>query len=447
MSALRKAPGLPSSFLSGHLSGFRKDVLKLLLDGAKQCGDVARYRIGPYPVHVINHPELIDYVLIKNRNNFNKDSRSSDNLKLICGNSLLTSNADDWQWRRKAISPLFHKNSIESFLNIIRRRTLIMLDKWEIAVHNHEFVDASNAITNLTYGVIGEYMFGDAFERHSASIKEAVHEMLDYTYKRWGRAINFPANWPTPASSRFQKALKEVDCIVAGIMEDHKNHQCDRLLLIDVLTEAIEHSDGELLLKDEIRKEAITMLIAGHETTANAISWALALTAGDSEYHEALGREGAMLNACDELTMQSLSDLEYADAVFKESIRLYPPIWAMERKALAEDEIGGFRIPKHSSVIISPYVMHRLENYWEQADVFKPERFMNNAEIPRAYMPFGSGVRFCIGRELAMAEGKIILSMIHDRFKFVSINKVLEPQPLITLQIKGGLKLQLLSRN
>jgi cytochrome P450 len=439
------APSPPGAFLTGHLHRLRRDVLGLMMEGTRQCGDVVRFRVGPLTMHLVNHPEHVAQVLIRNRKNYDKASRSSEALGLICGESLLTANGPRWQQRRKLIQPMFHRAVIAGFIDTIAECTERMLDDWAVKARAGEPVEAAAEMMKLTFRVVGRCLFGAELGADAGAVDEAMHVLVTHTYGRWRSIVNSPPGWPTPANRRFQKALAEVDAIIARLIAGQRERPPETPNLLTMLMGSQDADSGFTLSDAEVRNEAITFLLAGHETTANALAWTLHLLDRHPSWAEAL--RGEIQQVCGERlpAMADLPQLSQALHVFEESIRLYPPIWAMERRAIGEDEIGGFHIPRGSGVIVSPYTLHRHPAFWERPEEFLPERFLKRDHA--AYLPFGAGPRFCIGSEFALAEARVILPMILRRFDLQAVpGQVVEPLPAITLRMKSGLWLRLVER-
>jgi len=441
----RLAPSPPGSFFTGHLDRLRNDVLGLLMDATRDHGDVVRFRVGPLVMHLVNHPDHVAHVMIRNRKNYDKASRSSDCLALICGESLLTANGEVWKQRRRTIQPMFHRAAIAGFIDAIAECTQLMLDTWAVKARAGEPVDVASEMMKLTFRVVGRCLFGADLEKESKAVEHAMYVMVLHTYRRWRSILNAPSSWPTPANLRFRRALADVDEIIAGLVVWHRAQPPERPTLLTMLMDSRDAESGVALGDDAIRNEAITFLLAGHETTANGLGWALYLLERHPGWAEAI--RGEFRASCGDAipVMEDLPKLSRALHVFEESCRLYPPIWAMERHVIADDEIGGFHIPKGSGVIISPYTLHRHPAFWEKPEEFLPERFEKRDH--EAYYPFGAGPRFCIGSEFALAEARVILPMILGRFDLQAVpGQSGEAEPAITLRLKDGFRVMLRER-
>ncbi|HEX5790036.1 MAG TPA: cytochrome P450 [Luteolibacter sp.] len=432
---LERAPGPRGHFLLGNLREYRKDVLGLMLRASREHGDVVRMRIGPFVSHLISHPDLVAQVLQTRSANYDKQTRSSTVIGSICATSLLTANGEAWKRRRRLMQPCFHRQQIACFTcamtGCIERR----LSQWRIG----EPLDVAVEMMHMTYAIVGSTLLGTDVSESSARIGEAVTGLLEDVYQRWGRIVDWPLWLPVPANRRFHRELAEVNRQVERIIAGHREapERCPDLL--SMLMQARDADTGEGFSDAELRNETITMLIAGHETTANALTWTLALLSGHPEVEERMREEIAQVLGQRVPTFEDVPGLVFTTQVLRESMRLYPPIWAMERRAIAADEIGGYRIPAGASIIVSPYVMHRDARYWDEPERFRPERFAGNGQH-EAYLPFGAGPRYCIGNEFAMLEARLILVMILQRFRLERVAKHrIEPHPCITLRLRHGL--------
>jgi cytochrome P450 len=261
---------------------------------------------------------------------------------------------------------------------------------------------------------------------------------------------SLPERVPTPRNRRFSRALSTVDKIVYSMIEERRAGRIVADDLLSMLMEARDAETGESMSDKQLRDEVMTIFLAGHETTASSLSWALYLVSKDPNVEEKLAAEvDAALNGRTP-AMEDLPNLPYTRMVIEEALRLYPPAWAFGRQAIADDEIGGYRIPANSSVLVSPWITHRHPAFWDRPQQFDPERFTaeKSAGRPRyAYFPFGGGPRQCIGNEFAMMETQLVLAMIAQQFKFRLVpGQRVEPDPSVTLRPKGTLAMTLTAR-
>lgn len=438
MNVRQIAPGPRGDLLLGNLRAFRRDVLGLMMQSAREYGDVVRFRLGPFVVHLLNHPDHVEHVLQSGARNYDKATRSSAKIRAISGDSLLTSNGDVWKRQRRLMQPPFHRQQIAGMTGEMTEFTAAMLQRWQGPLASGEPLDIAAEMMRLTYSIVGRTLMGAEVGGDSSAIEHAMATMLTHTFRSWGNIINLPAFIPTPDNLRFRRALQTVDQVVYRIIAEHRAER-GKSNLLSILLQARDEETGAGLSDAELRNETITFLLAGHETTANALAWTFYLLSQNPIAEEQLRAELSTVLGGRVPTIEDLPNLKFTTMVFQEAMRLYPPIWAIERRAIADDVIGGFHIPEGSSVVISPYVLHRNEQLWPEAERFDPTRF--NAK-PRGYIPFGSGPRFCIGSEFAMMEGRLIVPMVMQACQLeLAAGHDVEPEPGITLRPKDGVQM------
>lgn len=440
----RKAPGPRGHFLLGNLSEFRSDVLGLILRSTAAHGDIVRCRLGPQVIHLLNHPDHAEHVLQKCATNYDKNTRSSAFIRAVTGESLLTSNGETWKRERRMVQPAFHHKQIAGFAGRMGAAAESMLAGWR----GKEVIDISSEMTRLTYTIVGQTLFSFNPGKDAETIETAMGTILPHVFSRLGQMINWPIWLPTPANRRFHRSLAEVDRIVYQVIRSHRlaqeNGEPDQDLLAMLLR---VRGEAESPLSDlQLRNETITFLLAGHETTANALTWAFYLISRHPAVEDRLQQEFASVLGGRTPLLDDIPKLKFTKAVMQEAMRLYPPIWIIERRVIERDDIGGFTIPKGSAVVVSPYAMHRHPAFWERPDEFDPSRFINRS--PDAYLPFGLGPRFCIGHEFAMLEAQIITAAVLQSFclRLVPGHPV-EPLPGITLRAKHGMMMTLQPRS
>jgi enediyne biosynthesis protein E7 len=441
----RIAPGPPGHFLLGNLREFRQDVLGLVVSSAAEYGDVVRCRLGPQVVHLINHPDAITQVLQKRAANYDKRTRSSSSIKSVTGDSLLTCNGEFWKRQRRMDQPAFHHRQIAGFADQMTAAAARMLDRWQAGPQT---LDIASEMAHLTYSIVGQTLF--SFDTHSdaETVEQAMRVILPHVFNRLGNLINPPLWLPTPANRRFSRSLAAVDQVVYRIIHQHRLAQ-DRGEpdhdLLAMLMRARDAETGAGLDDSQLRNETITFLLAGHETTANALTWILYLISQHPAVEQLLLEEITNILAGKTPTLADIPQLPYTKSVIQESMRLYPPIWIIERRVIQQDVICGYILPAGSAVVISPYALHRHPTFWREPEKFDPARF--HAGVPEAYIPFGAGPRFCIGNEFAMLEAQLITVMVLQAFQLKLVpGHPVEPQPDITLRSKHGMKMTLHSR-
>jgi cytochrome P450 len=436
----RTAPGPPGTLLLGHVSAFRNDPLELVTTATAEYGDIVRFRLGPHVEHLLNHPDHAAHVLQKRRGNYDKDCRSTSFIKRVCGESLLTASGDVWQHRRSLLQPAFHRNHVHGFADLMVDATTAMLERWPRSTGPVE-LDLASEMMRLTYTIVARGLFSADLSSGAERIKPAMRLLLEETFTRIRSIFNPPSWLPTPGNRRFDQALGEVKRVALELIEEHRSDRsAKRHDLLTMLLGALDPDGDDGFGIEQLRDEVVTLLIAGHETTANALTWTFHLLATHPGVQDRVHDElSTVLNGRNP-TLDDIPKLELTTKVIKESMRLYPPVWIIERRALADDTIGGFHIPKNSSVVICPWTMHRHPDFWEAPGEFQPDRF--DQAPPPAYLPFGGGPRVCIGHEFAMLEARIATAMILQRYRLRPVSGApVEPHPGITLPPLHGLPL------
>jgi cytochrome P450 len=434
------APGPRGHFLVGNLLAFRRDVLGLLLESRRVYGDLVRFRLGPQIIHLISHPEHIKHVLVAHQSNYDKDTRSSAKIRAATGLGLLTSNGAFWLRQRRLTQPAFQPRQVVGLTEIMTSTTAALLERWQVHADSGRPLDIASEMMRLTCTIAGKALFGADVSADLELIERSATVLIEHTYRRLERIIDVPESWPTPGNLRFRRALRQLDDVIYRLIRQRQKADAGRTDLLSLMLHRRDEETGQRMSEREVRNETITLLLAGHETTANALAWTwyllarhpLAAQRARSEVAEVVGERPPAL--------EDLPRLTYTTRVFHEALRLYPPIWVMERRALREDEIGGYTIPAASSVVICPYVTHRHPGLWENPDGFDPDRFLPERGFPHAaYLPFGLGQRLCIGNHFAMMEAVLILAMVLQRFRLeLAPGAVVEPKPSITLRTRHG---------
>jgi cytochrome P450 len=443
-AAHRIAPGPRGHFLVGNLLEFRRDVLRLLLDSRREFGDVVRFRLGPMLIHMVSHPDHVKQVLITNQRCYNKETRSSAKIAGITGEGLLTSNGDFWLRQRRLMQPVFQTQRLTPWTGQIVEATDQTLESWQKQAAAGQPLDVASEMMRLTCTVVARILFGADVARDLDVVEDSATVAMQHTWKRLERIVDVPLWLPTPGNLRFRRAMHRLHAIVSRIIEKQGTGGED---LLSLLLKARDDETGAGMTEEQLRNETITLLLAGHETTANALSWTWYLLAQHPQWAQALRDELEALLAGRPPGVEDLPRLDLVTRVFQEAMRLYPPIWIMERRVLEDDVLGGYHIPAGSALEISPYVIHRHPDFWHDPERFDPERFTPSQTAARpscAYLPFGAGQRLCIGSQLALLEARVIITRVVQRFRLELVpGFAVTPQPGITLRPRHGLRMTL----
>jgi cytochrome P450 len=442
-------PGPKGSPFIGSMKEIQKDVLGFFTRLPEQYGDFVKFRFLFWEAYFTNDPALIKHVLLDNHRNYNKQNMDYQNLKPLVGEGLLTSDGDFWLRQRRLIQPAFHKARIQAFSEIMTGSTLEMLERWQ--QHDPKRpLDITGEMMRLTLSIVGKALFSQDLSQEAATVGEAFSIANEEISLRFRSLFNPPLWVPTQRNRRFASASNSLNSVVDEIIKtrraelsrgDDQAHQD----LLSMLIKARDENSGEGMTDSQLRDEVMTLLLAGHETTANALSWSWFLLSQNPEAEQRLDEELERVLNGRTPNMDDLSKLEYTRWVIQESLRLYPPAWMISRKAIEQDEFNGYLIPTGAIIEISPYVTHRHPKYWDDPLRFIPERFQRDQSEKRppfAYFPFGGGPRLCIGRDFAMAEAQLVLATIASRYCLEMVpGYPVEPEPLITLRPKFGLQM------
>ena len=436
----RAAPGPRGHPLLGSLPAARRDPIRLFTQSFREHGDVVRFRFGPMVAHLVSSPAGVNHILAENNKNYGKQTRGYAALRYVLGNGLLTSEGDFWKRQRRIAQPAFHRQRIAGFASAMVRVAEECSEK--LAQSRGQTVDVHHEMMRLTLRIVGETLLGYDPSRDADEVGDTLAHLLAIVNERTTRVIFFARpRLPTPENLRLRRAVARLDEIVLRIIAERRKSRGDDLL--SMLMEARDADTGEAMDDRQLRDEAMTIFLAGHETTANALAWTWLLL---SRY-PAAGRE-LRAELSDVLgglspTADDLPRLRFTKMLLEESMRLYPPAWIIARSASGADEIGGFEIPAGSIVFVSPYIVHRHPRMWDDPEGFDPHRF--EKEPPRgAYFPFGGGPRACIGSGFAMMEAQLVLATIAQRVKFELVSgHPVELEPSITLRPKFGLLMQI----
>jgi cytochrome P450 len=319
-----------------------------------------------------------------------------------------------------------------------------MLDRWQQYANTNQAIDVSDEMMHLTLMIISRTMFGADLGAEANRIGQAVSTGIIESNRRMFSFPEIPFWIPTPANRRFLDARAVLDEVVQRMITNRRQsgNPAAHNDLLSMLIEAQDEATGERMSDQQLRDEVLTIFVAGHETTANALSWAWYLLSRNPAVRTKLRHELDQVLGGRTPTMADLPNLRYTAMVIEEAMRLYPPAWEIERQAVADDTIGGYHIPAGTIVMLSPYVVHRHPQFWSNPEGFEPERFLPERSEGRprfAYFPFGGGPRLCIGNNFALMEAQLILAMVTQRFDLNLLpGRIPSPEPLVTLRPHGG---------
>ncbi len=444
------APGPRGHLLLGNLPEFTRDLLGMMAADFPHYGDVIRYRVGPRLAYILSHPDLAQEVLIKRQREFPKVG-GTGGLGVVVGNGLIANESpESWLTQRRMMQPMFHRQRLAAMGDKMTAAGARMLDRW--SAHRRDVpLDIGAEMLQVTLDIIMQTMFSADVMSQVGRIGPAVTVAIEYANHRIFNPLSAPTGWPTPRNRAYAVARDTLDSVVFGLIGERRAAGQGHGDLLDMLLEARDADTGERMTDQQLRDEVLTIFAAGHETTANTLTFAwYALSQHPdvrARLHEELDRvlQGRLPVVAD------LPSLPYTQQVFKEAMRLYPaaPIVG-PRLALADTTLGGYRIPGGARVIVSIYNIHRHPAFWSDPDRFDPDRFAaepGEKGHHLAFMPFGAGPRKCIGNNLAEMEGALLLALVASRYTLELVpGHVVRPQMAITLRSKTGMPMRLVPR-
>ncbi|HET6703045.1 MAG TPA: cytochrome P450 [Gemmatimonadaceae bacterium] len=440
MPAPVRPPGPKGHFLLGNLPELGSDILGLFASCARDHGDVAFLKLAGWPAFVLSHPEHIEQVLVTDHKNFIKHTFFWRHVRGIFGNGLLTSEGDFWLRQRRLAQPSFHRDRIAAYGDVMVSYTERALDEWR----DGESRDVHHDLMRLTLLIVAKVLFDADVAREVETIGGALDDATKEIASRFRRPFRIPDAIPIPGNLRYRRAVRRLDGVVHRIIDQHRSHD-GRGDLLGLLMQARD-DDGEAMSDAQLRDEAITILLAGHETTALALSWTCYLLSKHPAVAENIVAELTdVLGGTRPPTVADLPRLRFTEMVVMEAMRLYPPAYALGREAVKDCTIAGYEVRAGTSIFISPWVVHRDARWFDCPEEFLPERWAGNAaqRLPRfAYFPFGGGPRICIGNRFAMMEAVLLLACIVRRFRVVlEDERGVALFPSITLRPANGLRM------
>ena len=448
-------PGPRGHWLLGCLPEVQRDSLNFLISLARDYGDIVKYRFIHLPGYFVSHPDYIKHILQDNNQNYTKQTYDYRMLKPVLGEGLLTSDGSYWLSQRRLIQPAFHKQRINAFGALMSDQIQEMLARWQAPAFQDRPFDLAGEMTRLTLGIVGKALFSLDISGEADVVGKAFALVNEDISSRFRTLFSPPLSWPVPRNRRFHSAMRALDEVVGSIIQERRKalaagkeqHAED---LLSMLLRLRNEETGEGLDDRQLRDEVMTLLLAGHETTANALSWTWYLLSKHPGPAQRLYAELDTVLGTSTPSVADLRDLPYTRMVIQESMRLYPPAWIISRLPAHDDMIDGYLIQAKIPVHLSAYVTHRHPAFWEHPDDFEPERFSPERSAGRqayAYFPFGGGPRQCIGRDFAMLEAQLVLASVVQRYHLDLVpGHPIEPDPLITLRPKYGLMMTLRPR-
>lgn len=438
--AARLAPSPPADPIIGH-QRLSRDPLASFLQIRESHGDVVRLQFGTLTAHLVSDPALVQAVLQDRARIYGKQTRGMRQLRLFLGDGLLTSEGDFWLRQRRIAQPAFHKKRIDALTPAM---TVAAEHARDAFVPGRAF-DMHDAMMRLTLEVVATTLLGSGIvDREAEIVGAAVDFITAETNRRLRSPVQLPLSVPTRHNRTFLRHRGNLDAIVFRIIEERRRSGEVGDDLLSLLLHATDPETGERMSDAQLRDEVMTIFLAGHETTANALSWAWVQLSRHPEVAQRLTAELERVLAGRTPTLEDIPALVYTRQVLDEVMRLYPPAWTIARSPTEDDELGGYFIPKGSLVFVSPWVVQRHPALFPNPEGFDPDRFAPGTKLPHrfAYFPFGGGPRLCIGRTFALVEATLLLATLAQRHRFDLVpGHAVVPESAVTLRPVGGVQM------
>ena len=436
----------------GSLLEVRRDRLRFVTQATREYGDLICFRMGPKRLYLLNHPAYARHILTDNMANYRKGLGLADSEPLL-GRGLLTSEGDLWASQRQLLQAVFQGKRMEDYSRAMVDATHAMLARWRSRLENSQAAgqsfDIAHEMVGLTISILGATLFRRDFDEIAEDLSADLTVLTRWAMARMTSLWGLPISVPTPRNLRAQKSLRRLETVVGRMIRRARaaeNNSADDLLSLLVAHHAENGAAGEKQMRDEV----MTLLLAGHETTAATLAWTWYLLAQHPEAARRLQNEVDETLGGARPTLADVPRLVYTRMVVEETLRLYPPVWLLPRKAIGDDRLGGYDIPAGADVLVCVYTIHRHPEFWDNADDFDPQRFAVETSAHRvsgSYLPFGAGLRTCLGSRFGLMEVILAVAVVaqHYSLKLAAEHRV-EPEAALTLHPRNGLWMSLRQR-
>jgi cytochrome P450 len=441
----RLPPGPKISPIGSLTYRFSREPLTFLDTVARTYGDLASWRMSREVLFFVNHPQYIKDILVTNNRNFTK-SRGLERTKLLLGNGLLTSEGAFHLRQRRLMQPAFHRDRIAAYARTMVEYADASRRQWR----DGATLDIAQEMMRVTLAIAGKTLFGVDVESQAREVRQALTEVMESFWLSMMPFANVIERLPVGPMRRARDARERLDAIIYGMIAERRANHRDRGDLLSMLLVAQDEDDGSTMTDRQVRDEAMTIFLAGHETTANALTWTWYLVSQSPEVEARLHEEVDRVLQGRPPEVADIPSLAFVERVVTESMRLYPPAWMIGRRAIDAYPIGEYVAPPRTIFLMSPWAMHRDARFFREPDRFHPDRWTPEfkAALPKfAYFPFGGGPRQCIGESFAWMELVLLVSTIAQQWtlRLVPGHPVV-PQPVVTLRTKHGLRMTVQAR-
>jgi cytochrome P450 len=442
----KRIPAVEELPLLGSMQRYNRDRLSFMLALSRAYGDVARFHFGPFPVVFFNSAELIHSVLVEHAHDFETGAVRRNAFGPVIGEGLFVSEGELHRRQRKSLAPAFQPRNISSYADTMVSYGERMQAEWA----DGETVGISGEMTQITMSIIGKVLFDADVFTEADELGAAMTVAIDHINHVLSHLVSAPLSWPLPRNARTRQALALLRARIREMIEERRASDLERDDFLSILLRTRDE-DGQPMSDQQISDEALTFFGAGHETTATALTWAWYLLASHEEIYARVQAEVDEQLRGRSPTYADLARLPYSLQVLKETMRLYPPAYALSRVARHDVQVEGYPVQKGTTVFMSPYALHRRAEYFPDPERFDPERFTpeHEASLPRyAFVPFGAGPRICIGNHFALMEGHLLLATLAQRVAFsIAPGQTIAIEPKITTRPRGDIRLVAHRRN
>ena len=434
-------PGPRGRRLLGSLMEVRRDRLKFVTHATQTYGDLICFRMGPKSLYLLNHPDYARHVLCDNETNYRKGLGLIE-AKPLLGEGLLTSNGELWASQRRLLQVAFHNKRMEDFSTSMFNAAHATLERWHERASNEQVVDIAHEMVGLTINILGSTLFRIDFSETIEDLSRDLTLLTRWAMSRMTSISRLPMRVPTPKNLRARAALRRLESLVEKMIRQHEDLGDESLLSL-----MTARQNGSSLNEKQTRDEVMTLLLAGHETTAATLTWVWYLLSQHPEVERRLHAELDQVLEGRRPTLSDLPRLVYTKMVVSETLRLYPPVWLLPRKSINPDRLAHHTIPANSDVLVCVYTIHRHPQFWDDAERFDPQRFGPDKGAERdsgAYLPFGAGPRTCLGSRFGLMEVMLVVATIAQRFRLrLAGDQKIEPEASLTLHPRHGLPMRL----
>ncbi len=446
-----RPPAPPGQFLIGNLLPFKRDMLGFLAHTRAELGDVFRVRLGRRSLFIFSHPDFAEQVLIKERDSFGKLAELGGEVRglpLVLGRGLVVNFGESWKRQRQMMQPIFHKAQIALMATAMTDAGTRLLDRWQQRYAPGAQIDVAQEMMRVTVDIVSQTMFGSDLLDRTDELGKSFTALLRYAFASFTNPLMPPPHWPTPGNRHFRRMLGQLDEMIYEVVDRRVQSRVQHGDLLDMLLAARDDASGEGMPIRQLRDEIATIFGAGHETTANALTWAFYLLSLHPDAAARLRAELAQVLGGRTPVFDDLARLSYTRAVFEESMRLYPPAPVLPRAVLRDTTVGGYLMRHGDRTMTNVHLIHRHPAYWEAPERFDPARFLPpQSDVARhrcAYLPFGAGPRVCIGNHFAMMEGQLLLAQILQRYRLTLVSgHQVEAEVAVTMRPRHGMRMTL----